>query len=743
MVWFRRGAGKNEQELKSFQLFEAGKTPLDVAAEVHISIDLATELQQKWQSAKTKQQTQAFTAFSQGKDIMTIAVELGIKPEDTENYYRQYLKFQGRQEQIRKEVDLGVGGQKRFESPYTITKMVRNQWTGRGWTVETAPISFDEPPKSYKEFQQFAMANGDGIYMILDASGKKAGQITVAGMGFNDPSDLDEFGDNGMQMPGGRNRFMRRGMGRGMVPLGANPMDPYNQFQNPYPGMYDPASINATQILNEEQKRKSLYYKVAEMAAVRGDGATAAKYLQMADYGTNADPKAKEHKSLLDELVEIEKNKDAGGLLRKIFGGAKEEKDDDSEDIKKMKAWQGIIKEAVPQIKDNIIEPIMEGITGENKGVSQLERETGISSRNGGYSPFQRGGSLGGGGWKIKKRIDGQQSQQSQQTPQLPQHFTPIEKIQPKVEQNPRPQATPSKPTPPQEIQERVEMADSGEDEDDNEMETADDYGQPITPEDLKDVKRINKVEDVDPKKMSLDEKYTLNKLFPRFKETILAWKKYKEEGNEERLRAFLPERVAREDYHTMTKSSYAVFIGKARLLKAYQAAKEGYDGILGKYKTTIEKKLAEARNSGMDMMAEQLRKMGTKKFAQMWEPPVGVNKKAGIIQLLKYILLKDCWTVFNTTEGREWFTSYGAEFVKAVEEEYISDDKKRKIQAMIDKPHIEPNGGEANGRMGKSGKEGAEAGTAAEPAAGPAGPTGPTNGTGTSSADTTGKASS
>jgi hypothetical protein len=726
-------------------LFEAGKTPLDAAQEVHISIDLATELQQKWQQAKTKQQTMVFTAFGQGKDIMSIAVDLGIRPEEVESHYRQYLKYQGRQQQIQKEVDQGIGGQKKFESPYTVTKMVRNQWTGRGWTVETAPISFDEPPKSYKEFQQFAMANGDGIYMILDASGKKAGQITVAGMGFNDPSDLDEFGDNGMQMPG-RNRMMRRGMGgmgRGMVPLGGNPYDPYNQFTNPYPGAYDPNSVQAQQILGEEQKRKSLYYKVAEMAAIRGDGQTAAKYLQMADYGTNADPKAKEHKSLLDELIDIEKNKDAGGLLRKIFGG-KEDKDEDSEEIKKMKAWSGIINDAVPKIKENIIDPVMDGISGESKGVRQLERETGISERGGGSSPFQRGGSLGGGGWKIKNRIGGKQPQQPQQhfAPMTPAEQNPA--LPPVRQQAPPPAPTqPTRPTPPPEIQERVEMVDGVEDEDDNEMERADDYGQPITPEDLKDLPRVNKVEDVDPKKMSIDEKYTLNKLFPRFKETILAWKSYKEAGDEEKVRAFLPERVAREDYHTMTKSSYAVFIGKARLLKAYQAAKEGYDGILGKYKPTIEKKLAEARNSGMDGMAEQLRKFGTKKFAQMWKPPEGVNKKAGIIQLLKYILLKDCWTVFSTKEGREWFTAYGAEFVKAVEEDYISDDKKRRIQAMIDKPHIEPNGGETNARMGKVGTEGA--GTAAEPAesaSSPAGPTGPTNGTGTSPAGPAGKAS-
>jgi hypothetical protein len=389
----------------------------------------------------------------------------------------------------------------------------------------------------------------------------------------------------------------------------------------------------------------------------------------------------------------------------------------------------------------------MDGISGESKGVSQLERETGISPRGGGSSPFQRGGKIGGGGWKVQRTIGGKQ----QGPQQLPQHFVPPEPTN-QPEQNPslqpsrpQPQHTPpSKPTPPTEIQERVEMADSAV-EDDNEMERAEDYGQPITPDDLKTQHKINKVEDVDPKKLSIDEKYTINKLFPRFKETILAWKKYKAEGDEARLTAFLPERVAREDYHTMTKSSYAVFIGKARLLKAYQAAKEGYDGILGKYKPVIEKKLAEARNSGMDGMAEQLRKLGTKSFAQMWQPPEGVNKRAGIIQLLRYILLKDCWTVFVTTEGKEWFTSYGAEFVKAVEEDYISDDKKKKIQAMIDKPHIEPTGGESNGGMGKSGKEGE--GTATEPttaaAASPTGPTGPTNGTGTSPAGPTGKASS
>jgi hypothetical protein len=499
--------------------------------------------------------------------------------------------------------------------------------------------------------------------------------------------------------------------------------DPYGNpyASNPYgmspgiTGQYDPA---VAQILNQEGKRKDLYYRVAEIATNRGDVSTAIKYLQAAEYADGKQQQQGDNrKSFLDEVLALDSEPKKLNLLKKLFGAEDNKGEDLPDDLKKMRMYGEMAKDIIPSVRANIIDPIVESIGGENKSVSQLEREVGPRVRPEMLRQGPQGRVGPGTGFREVERIT-KQRKPVRPPPALEADIEPsrprveiIEKVEREVataEVNPSTPPTPPTPPPPlssiplkpsDQIKERVELAPEfnkevkPDPEDDVPLNEAEDYGQPITSEDLSNKeegdKVFKKVEELNTHTMSIDEKYTINNLFPRFKTMILKWdaSKKSEDKNTESL--FSPDRTAREDFHTMTKSSYAIFIGKKRLLKAYHAAKVGYDELIGKYKVFIEKQLDEARKSGMDMAAEKLREVGVKDFEKMWEPPMGMDRKAGVKQLLKYLILKDCWVVFTTDSGKEWFKKYCEEFVKAVDEDYNKDDKREKIRRMLESPNI------------------------------------------------------
>lgn len=738
MTWWGKAKSEltqQEKELKAFIMFEKGSGTIDVAQNVGLSVEAAKTLQERWAKQKTDVQTRVYIAFDQDKSIMAISTELGMKPEEVETLYKQYLKFQNRKEEIKKEQISGINAAKHYEPPYRIQKMIRNPYTGRGNKVEYCPMTFDEPCKTWTDFQSFAEANGNGEYIMTDVNGKRCGRYVVDGMGFSDPSELEEdgWGPNAFS---NQNR-MRRMMGRGRIgmgPMGPQGMgatyDPYGapaqQYDDYGRPVADPAAMAATMerreahaIYKQENRRRDLHYEVAELAARRGDVVTATKFLQMAEFGGPTDP-VKEHKSFIDELIEGGGNEKKMEILKKIFGSGteKEEKDDIPESLKKMKMIGDMASDLIPKIKDNIIDPVMDGISGESKSVSRLEREAGMTGEQ--YQPqgVNRGGNLGRGKWKAIQRIGGR-PQASQ--PEIGDRVGPAPPRQ-QVEELPE-FIPPRRRSPDTEVTEKVELApDLIQSEDEvEELKQADDYGQPITKEEL--TKPINKVEHIDSKMLSIDEKWMLNNGFPRFRQTIANWIKAKEVGANEEEARFSPENTAREDYHEMTKSSKAIFIGKNRLLKAYHAAKIGPEKTIGSYSKYVEGELDKARQSGMDGMAEQLRNIGVKEFKKVWEPPQGLNQSAGIKLMLKYLVLKDCWNQFIAPEGKEWFTRYCAEFVKAVEEEHLTDNTRAKVRKMFEKP-TKPVGGDVN-ELGKG--KGQEGSGAAEP--GPTAKTGETTG--------------
>jgi hypothetical protein len=148
------------------------------------------------------------------------------------------------------------------------------------------------------------------------------------------------------------------------------------------------------------------------------------------------------------------------------------------------------------------------------------------------------------------------------------------------------------------------------------------------------------------------------------------------------------PQKSARDDYYMMTKSAYARFIGKRRLLDAYHAAKTGIDGLMGDIVPYVNQQI-----NMYEETAKLIRKMGVEKFKEVWDPPQGISKPKALRTLGKYMTLKACWDVFQTPTGKKWLIDYCDEFVKSVEEEVVkSMSKKEKIQeAIAPKPELPP----------------------------------------------------
>jgi hypothetical protein len=657
-------------------MFAEGKGNIDVAQALNISIDKAAEFHDKWSKDRTKKQNAAFSLFAAGKDLLAASTEVGVSMAEAEDLYRTYLKAQHRQEEIQNELKKDTDKHKRFTPPFFVTKMIRNPWTGKGYKLEKCPMSFDTVPISYTDFEDFAVQMGDGEYSIVDAENKKAGHITVTGMGFSDPADMDEYGYGADGYARGRmGRMMHGGMRRPGQPYGmpVPGMPGMNGIVDPY---LMPEDAEAMRMLGGEERRRNLYYRVSEMATERGDIQSAMKYLQMSE--SMGGPQAKVAKSLLDELVEVEANKDKLGLLKRFFGGKEEHEDTEEEsELKKVKMYGDLAKELIPAIRDNIIDPVTEAVSGESRGIGSMEEDIdGMGGGNNGGGLLRRNSGKVGSGWKAVGRIQGRTP-----PPNVPNQ--PIDVESQVMEEEPVVHHSHPK------IQEQVEIDPVAlgieEDEDMAETEPAPDYGEKITAEEL-DIKGpvIKKVKVEGSYKLGLDEKWMLNKGFPRFKKTIEEWIKATKDGNSAKQAVFSPERVAREDFNTMTKSSYSVFIGKKRLLKSYHAAKEGPEAVIGRYGDMIEKELETARNNGMDGTAELLRQNGTKRFAAQWEPPPGMNKREGIKKLMQYLILKDCWGVFKSDKAKQWFDRYCKEFVVAVDEDIKFDDKRNKIREMV-----------------------------------------------------------
>ena len=688
MPFFKRG--ESSVEVSAYQLFEQGKTIIEVAQELGISPDRAREFHAAWNKMQNEQQTKAFAAFAAGKDLLAVTNDLGVRMEVVETLYRTYLGSRKRQEEIRREIEQQGEKDKKFISPYYVIKMIRNPYTGRGLTVEKAPMSFDDPPKSWTEFDGFCRINGDGEYIVQDAEGKRVSRLNVQGFGFNDPSEVDEegyWGDGyhrgGMRERGHGQRSMRRAGPpgqQGMVPLSGD-VDPYTQGLSP-------EDADAAKFMRQEDRRREVYYRVAEMSTNRGDADTAIKYLQMAEHNGKVPKEGGEGpKSFLDELINTASSKEKLDMLQKIFGkgGGDVEKEEDDPEIKKMRLMGELASDLIPKIRENIIDPTVEAISGEKTSVGELER-----SALGGSGKLRRGGSLGPT-WRQQQMLQGRQTNErvavagdgvQEIHPQRnPQHISPAN-IKERLEIDKSFQKE-------QEAGQKVDGDKylDGDDDEDFELKKAEDYGQTITPEELDDVVQKTKTEVVgDEPKLGIDEKYTINKLLPRFKDMIIMWGEAKKNNDEINEALMTPERIAREDYHTMTKSSYAMFIGKKRLVKSYKAAKEGVSGLMGKNMGYIRRKQEEALVNGMDVAAEKLRELGVAEFKNIWDPPEGMNFKVAIKELLRYIILKDCLTVFSSEVGNEWLDRYCKEFVKAVDEDYRNDDKRAKIRNMLQK---------------------------------------------------------
>jgi hypothetical protein len=654
LLWGRKT--KVEREIAAYKLFDTQKADdTEIATLLKISLREVQDFRTAWEKKKNERTTKLYEAFGANKDFVTISKNLNMTPDEVATEYKNYLTLRDRQEEILREHDKdreGRGKGKKFTAPYRVTKLVVNAMTGKKNTIEAYPVDFDDPPNTVREFEDFAREFGDGVYIIVDAENRKVKNLPVGGMGFNDPSenpnnpmfdpDMGGDGDGYDAFGAGRRRGRFGGFWGGRSRFGGR-------------GRRGGVDDEAEDMLDTDDRKRQVYLRAAEMATRQGRPRDAERLLLRMDPDTIPGEK----KGFIDELVETGSNEGKLSILKKIFGGDTSTKDDESEDERKMKF---ISDHLVPSIKENLIEPIMDGIGGNLSADDQLKREV-MHSRLGPEQGFRTNESSAG--WKARGAI---------RPSKQPQELPPAQ----------RQPASPTAPRIPVDVSANEGGMVEEEEEEEEIIEDADkpaeDYGQPINAEELKAPPKKEIASVAAPKKLSLEQTWVLNNRVPKFRSMIEGWVAAKNIGNVEDIERCSPQKCAQDDYYLMTKSSYARFIGKKRLLDTYHAAKKGTDGLMGDITPHVQ-----AQIDTYEETAKLIRKMGVDRFKEVWEPPPKMSKRKALRMLGKYMTLKSCWDTFQTTAGKEWLNSYCTELVKCIEGEVMKiEDKKDKIKAAV-----------------------------------------------------------
>jgi hypothetical protein len=657
MSWWTGRKTKSEREIECYKKFEEQKPDLEIATSLKMSMKEVQEYRKTWEKNKNEKQTKLYEMFAQDKDFVLISKTFGMTVDEVSSELKNYLNLKDKKEEIIREHDRekdNHGKGKKFSPPYRVTKLTINSMTGKKNTIESFPVDFDSPPKSVREFEDFAREYGDGVYIIVDSENRKVSQLPVSGMGFADPSlnpDNPMFdpdagmggdGDGYEAFGAGRRRGRFGGFWGGRGRFGGR-------------GRRGGVDDEAEDMLDMDERKRQVYMRAAEMATRQGRPRDAERLLLRMD----PDTIPTEKRGFIDELVET--GSDAGKLdiLRKVFGGNTPERNEESEQERSMKFATDHL---IPSIKENIIEPVMDGISGNLSADDQLKREV-MHSRLGPEQGFRTGES--GTGWKARGAI-----RPSKTSPELP----PAQ----------RPPASPVAPRIPVDV-----SPSEGEVEEEYEEEEiigdvdkpAEDYGQPINAEELKVAPPKKEISlATAPKKLSLEQSWVLNNRVPKFRSMIEGWVAAKNIGNVEAIETCSPQKCAQDDYYLMTKSTYARFIGKKRLLDTYHAAKKGMDGLMGDIAPHVQVQIDTYEET-----AKIIRKMGVERFKEVWEPPSKMSKRKALRMLGKYMTLKSCWDTFQTTAGKEWLNAYCTELVKCIEGDVMKiEDKKDKIKAAV-----------------------------------------------------------
>ena len=677
MSWWKSRQTKAEREIEAQKKFEENKTDLEIANSLKMSLKEVSDYRSIWAKSKNERQVKLYEMFGQGKDFVTISKSLGMTADDVANEYRAFLNLKDMQLGILREHEKekdNAGRSKKSAPPYRVTKVVMNQLTGRKNSIEAYPVDFEEIPNSYLDFKDFAQEYGDGTYNVVDVENRKVKSIPVSGMGFDDPStnpnnplyDPDAAAGG---MGGGYGAF---GPGRSRGRFGDDFDDPYGRggrggrFGGRRRRGYG-VDGEAEDMLEMDERKKMVFLRAAELATRQGKASEAARLLKMMD---PQDIPA-EKRGFLDELVETGSNNDKLKILKKIFGGEKKDEREESEQERTMKFATDHL---IPSIKENLIEPVAEALGGNMSADDQLKREV-MHSQLGPGSGFETGQS--GTGWTKRGSIGARR-----EPPQLPQRRS----VYPQQPQQPARPSIPVDVTASEGVDEEEDDYGLGED---LESKPADDYGQAIDEHELRIANPpVPPVSDGKIKKLSLEQAWMLRNKIPKMRAMIEGYIAAQNVGNPVAIEACSPQKSARDDYYMMTKSVYARFIGKKRLLDAFHAAKIGTSGLMGDITPHIYQQI-----NMYEETAKLVRKMGVERFKEVWEPPQGISKPKALRTLGRYMTLKSCWDTFQTPMGKDWLNKYCDEFVKSVEEEVVkSMSKKDKIQeAITPKPELPP----------------------------------------------------
>jgi hypothetical protein len=649
---------KAEREISAFKLFDEGRTDLEIAAQLKVSLEEISGFRKKYADAKNQRQVKLYEMFSQDKDFVTITKILNMSADDVATEYRSYLALKDKQEEIMKEHQSSFKSKERkFAPPFRVTKMVMNQMTGRKNTVEAYPVEFNEPPKTMHEFDDFTREYGDGVYIVVDSENRKVSQIPVSGKGFDDPMNnpnspmydpemmvggafaqgrsRGRWGDEDDDYGYGRGRYNRFGLhgfrGRGRRGRG---------------GIDD----EAEDMLEMEERKRNVYLRAAELATRQGRPRDAERLLRMMD----PDSLPAEKQSFLDELVNVKDDKGKMEVLKLLFGN-KQDKEELTDQERTMKFATDHL---IPSIKENLIEPIGEAFAGNVSADDQLKREV-MQSQLGPGSGFRTG--MDGGGWQKRRSIG--------VSPQAPP-------------QQPPPQRRPALPqapaAPPPRMPEDVEEEEDIEEEIDESI-PADDYGQPIKNEDLQTAPAPAPAP-APLGKLSFEQSWLLKNRIPKFRAMIDAYVAAQNTADAEMIEAASPKKNASDDYYMMTKSTYARFIGKKRVLAVYHAAKRGPAGLIGDVAPYVQEQVKKYEET-----AKLIRQMGVDRFKEVWEPPEGISKRKALRLLGKYMTLKACWDTFQTAAGKAWLIAYCEEMSKCIEADVMKGaDKKEKIKEAL-----------------------------------------------------------
>lgn len=678
LPWTRRKREKEEREKKdreseAFKLFEASKSVAHVASALKISATEARELNAQWKTMSTPDeatiQAQAFQRFDKDDSVVTVSAALKIDDAMARNLYKKYLEAKAEEEKLK--ADLAAKAPKRgpaarpFVPPYHVKKLVKNPQTGVK-TKEEMFGNFPDPPEDM-EWREFAQSCGDGTYTVIDHSGRPVKSVTVAGIGFSDPSE-DETNPN----------FGKTGPGR------------------------EDAEIDkeAEREIKEVERERKILVRQMELWSRRGNPAMAERIYrrlhpdEVAEEdagnpsgapgfgGPGGAPEAPKTEAELRKAMQKEMldRWDFEDKLRERYGG-----DRDGPGKSKVERTLEAAKPLVERVLEDGVGPILAEWRadrearrgGQGPAVGELDT---LVRRNRGKGPpeapaqgtaWRKGRSIRGGP-KPAALPGAAAPGQPAAPPALPPGTPPPKRKQRRIagtqqyvedDRAAAPEAPkepsladlpplPAKPAAPSVEELEASLMD---------LPPAADSEVPVAEIDL-GAGGSPAVPSLDLN--SREAKWLVEKQLPLLHKTMSAHLAAVAEGDERVAGETAATAVALHDYKRMTGIGYMV-IGAAGVKRIYETVQPGFDNFLAMIEPEVHAQALE-----LDEMASALIEMGEAEFRKQWEPPAEIDKAEGLKRIKAYASLKPFWDDIQAKEeARQWMRDYFATLTAEIEE--------------------------------------------------------------------------